>query len=188
VALPTAIYDACVLYPAALRDLLMHLALADLFHARWTDTIHEEWMRGVLRDRPDLTAEQLGRTRMLMDKSVRDCLVVDYEHLIPNLCLPDPDDRHVLAAAIHAHAKVIVTFNLDDFPAAILRDYDIEAMHPDEFIAGLFDMARPAVLAAVKRQRQGLKKPPMTASELLGVLERSLPQTVACLREFAELI
>jgi predicted nucleic acid-binding protein len=188
VSLPTVVYDACVLYPASLRDLLMHLALAGLFHARWTDSIHEEWIRGVLRDRPDLTAEKLRRTRMLMDRSVRDCLVTGYEHLIPSLCLPDPDDRHVLAAAIHAHAKAIVTFNLADFPTAILHDYDIEAMHPDEFIAGLFDLATPAVLAAVKRQRQSLKKPPMTASELLDVLERSLPQSVACLRAFAELI
>lgn len=112
----TVVYDACVLYPAPLRDLLMLLALADLVHARWSSRIHEEWMRGVLAARPDLRREQLERTRDLMDAYVRDGLVTGYEFLIPDLILPDPEDRHVLAAAIHSAADAIVTFNLDDFP------------------------------------------------------------------------
>lgn len=96
----TALSDACVLYPAPLRDLLMHLALTDLFRAKWTDQIHDEWIRSVLEQRPDLRREQLERTRQLMNAHVRDCLVTGYEDLIPALSLPDPDDRHVLAAAI----------------------------------------------------------------------------------------
>jgi hypothetical protein len=130
----TAILDACVLYPAPLRDFLMHLALTDLFHAKWTDAIHEEWIRNVLEDRPDLTREQLERTRRLMDAHTRDSIVTDYEDLIPALSLPDSDDRHVLAAAIRSGADVIVTFNLADFPPGILDKWGIEAQHPDEFI------------------------------------------------------
>jgi hypothetical protein len=95
----TAIYDACVLYPASLRDFLLRLAMTELFRARWTDHIHGEWMRSVLNNRKDLTAGQLERTRQLMDQAVPDCLVTDYEDLIDSLELPDPDDRHVLAAA-----------------------------------------------------------------------------------------
>jgi hypothetical protein len=53
------IYDSCVLYPAPLRDLLMRLALTDLYHAKWTHEIHKEWMRNLLKNRPDLTAERL---------------------------------------------------------------------------------------------------------------------------------
>lgn len=98
------IYDANVLYPAPLRDLLMWLALRDVVLARWTNEIHEEWIRSVLRNRPDLKPEQLERTRQLMDASVRDCLVTGHLSLIPGLDLPDPDDRHVLAAAIKAGA------------------------------------------------------------------------------------
>lgn len=111
----TALYDSCVLYPAPLRDLLMWLGLSDLFRPRWSNEIHEEWIRNVLKDRPDLTREQLERTRDLMNANVRDCLVTGYEPLIDGLTLPDPDDRHVLAAAIRASADVIVTFNLKDF-------------------------------------------------------------------------
>ncbi len=121
----TALLDACVLYPAPLRDLLMHLAVADLFRATWTEEIHNEWIRSVLADRPDLSRRQLERTRDLMDVHVRDCLVTGHEHLIPKLSLPDPDDRHVLAAAITCGADVIVTFNLADFPIDALAPHRI---------------------------------------------------------------
>ena len=80
----------------------MHLAMTGLFRARWTDQIHDEWIRNVLANRPDLKAEQLKRTRELMDAHALDCLVTGYEKLIAGLTLPDPDDRHVLAAAIRA--------------------------------------------------------------------------------------
>ena len=137
----TALYDACVLYPAPLRDLLMRLAITDLFRARWTDQIHEEWIRSVLEDRPDLTREQLERTKQLMNSHVRDSVVSGYEDLIDGLQLPDPDDRHVLAAAIRTRASVIVTFN------------GLEAQHPDEFITHLLDLNPAAVCSAAKKQR-----------------------------------
>src|SRR5712691_5675823 len=127
-----AIYDANILYPAPLRDLFIRLAQAGLVRARWAEAIHEEWIRNVLKDNPRLSAERLARTRALMNEAVRDCLVAGYEDLIASLSLPDPDDRHVLAAAIRASADVIVTYNLTDFPAAMLARFDIEAQHPDD--------------------------------------------------------
>jgi hypothetical protein len=75
----TALYDACVLYPAPLRDLLMRLALMDFFRARWSNEIHDEWIRNVLANRPDLKPEQLDRTRELMNLHVRDSVVTGYE-------------------------------------------------------------------------------------------------------------
>ena len=185
----TALFDACVLYPAPLRDLLMHLALTDLFRAQWTDQIHDEWIRSVLEQRPDLRREQLERTRQLMNAHVRDYLVTGYEDLIPALNLPDPDDRHVLAAAIRAGADVIVTYNLHDFPDAALGPYGIDAQHPDEFVAHLVDLAPQSVCIAGKRQRQSLRRPSATVQEFLTTLERQgLPQAVAALRQFAELL
>ncbi len=189
VATFTAIYDASVLYPAPLRDLLLHLALTDLFRARWTAAIHEEWMEALLADRPDLSREKLERTRQLMDASVLDCLVEGYEDLMPGLQLPDPDDRHVLAAAIRVGADVIVTANLKHFPASALAGYGIDAQHPDQFIHHLLDLAPGPVCVAVKTHRQGLKNPPKTISQYLETLERQvLPETVAALRAFEELL
>jgi hypothetical protein len=189
VAALTALFDACVLYPAPLRDLLMHLALTDLFQARWTNAIHEEWMRNVLADRPDLRRDQLERTRDLMNAHVEYCLVEGYETLIPGLTLPDPDDRHVLAAAIRAGATVLVTFNLSDFPPEVLQPLGIEAQHPDDFIGHFLDVSPGTVCAAAKRQRESLKNPPKTVEEYLATLARlALPQTVIRLQSFAELI
>jgi hypothetical protein len=167
----------------------MHLALTGMFRARWTAQIHDEWIRNVLANRPDLRPEQLARTRELMDANVLDCLVTGHEKLIDGLTLPDPNDRHVLAAAIRAGADVIVTFNLADFPCERLEEFGVEAQHPDEFITHLIDLDAALVCGAVKRQRQNLKNPPRTAGELLDTLHaQGLPQTVIRLRSFEPLL
>jgi predicted nucleic acid-binding protein len=179
----TAVYDSNVLYPAPLRDLLMWLALTDLFRARWSADIHEEWIRNVLKDRADLTRDRLERTREQMDANVRDCVVEGYRELIPSLDLPDPNDRHVLAAAIRAHASVIVTFNLKDFPAGNLEQYGIEAQHPDVFIEHLIDLNPGKVCKAAEEHRRSLRNPPKSIDEYLDtIMRQGLPQTAALLR------
>ena len=184
----SVIYDACVLYPAPVRDLLMQLALTDLFKARWTDQIHEEWIEALLR-RNKYDRKILERTRDLMDTSVRDAKVSGYEELIDALVLPDPDDRHVLAAAIKAGANAIVTFNLKDFPSDVLSKYGIEAIHPDEFVYSQIDLAPAIACGAIKRQRESLKNPPKAKDEFLAILQKQqLPQTVSALRAYIELI
>lgn len=189
VAPPVAVYDACVLYPAPLRSLLLYLALTGLFRARWTNAIHEEWMRSVVRDYPDISRVKAERVRDLMNAAVPDALVTGYEDLVPSLTLPDPDDRHVLAAAIRAGANVIVTANLADFPAGVLAGYGIEARHPDAFVARLLDLAPETVCAAIKAQRESLRNPPKTVGEFLITLEaQGLVQSVARLRAFAEVL
>ncbi|MEQ8849158.1 hypothetical protein [Botrimarina sp.] len=103
--------------------------------------------------------------------------------------LPDPGDRHVLAAAIRTRASVIVTFNLDDFPASSLAKYGLEAEHPDEFITHLLGLNPAAVCGAAKAQRAALKNPPKTVDEFLDALAKQrLPETVSRLRLFADLL
>ena len=182
------VLDACVLYPAPLRDLLLRLATTGLFAAKWTDEIHDEWVRNLVGKRPELE-QQIKHTRALMDKAVSDCLVTNYEPLVSGLTLPDPDDRHVLAAAIRCDAQTIVTFNLKDFPEDVLGTYDIEPMHPDVFIEHQLDLHRPLVIGAVKQHRASLKKPPKTAEEYLETLSsQGLPVTADLLREYSDLI
>lgn len=180
----TAFYDANVLYPAELRNFLMHLALTGLFRAKWSADVHEEWISNLLKKRPDLTREKLERTRALMDKHAEDALVTGYEDLIPGLHLPDPDDRHVLAAAICGHADVIVTMNLRDFPSDIIGSFGIEVQHPDEFVLHLLDFAPGAVAAAAENHRQSLRNPPRILVEYLETLQRQgLTQAVSVLRK-----
>jgi hypothetical protein len=185
----TVLYDACVLYSAPLRDLLMELATCDLYRARWTDRIHDEWIRNLLKKRPDLIREKILRARDLMNEHVLDSLVTDYEMLIESLSLPDPDDRHVLAAAIRSSSGTIVTYNTKDFPPEKLSPYGIEAQHPDQFLVHLIDLHPAATSAAAKRHRARLKNPPRSVEEYLGTLAKlSLPETVARLREYSEVI
>jgi len=183
------VYDACVLYPAPLRDLLVQMATRHMFAARWTGQIHEEWIRSVLADRPDLDREKLERTRDLMNQAVPDCLVQGHESLVPMLELPDPDDRHVLAAAIVAGAQMIVSFNLRDFPNDYLARFGIEAVHPDRFIECQMDLYQARVIEAVKAQRAMLTNPPISGQQLLDTLAaQGLTVTVDRLTEFRDLI
>lgn len=185
----TAVYDACVLYPAPLRDFLMWLGLSGRFRARWSPQIHEEWKSSLLRDRQDLTVEQLNRTSDLMDKAIPDALVTGHETLVESLRLPDPGDRHVLAAAIRCGASVIVTFNEKDFPSEALEPFGIEAQHPDLFIDNLFDLDQAAVVTAAQRQRAQLKHPPMTVDAYLDVLlKQGLAQTTQALSSYRAIL
>jgi predicted nucleic acid-binding protein len=178
-----ATYDACVLHPAGLRDLLVRLATTGLFRAHWSTDILDEMVRSILRRRLDLTAAQLDRTRELMCNAVADCLTTGYEELIDGLHLPDPGDRHVLAAAIRSGSQVIVTENLTDFPADVLETYNIEAQTPDVFVLHLIDLSPRSVFGALEAQAADLRNPPMSVDELLERLSSSgLPRSVATLR------
>ena len=184
----TVVYDACVLYPAPLRDTLMWLAITDLFKAQWTDKIHEEWIEALLR-KGKHTREKLEQVRDLIDMHVRDAKVTGYENLIENLTLPDPDDRHVLAAAIRCNADAIITSNLKDFPEQTLSSYGIDVIHPDDFIYYQIDMAPTSCCKAIKQQRMALKNPEKSVDEFLNILQKQqLPQTVSKLKEFADFI
>lgn len=184
----TAILDANVLYPQLIRDTLLSLAVERLYHARWSATIHDEWTRNLLKDRPEL----LDRLPLLVEKmnaSVPDCLVTNYEKLARHIELPDPEDRHVVAAAIVGHADAIVTFNTKDFPPAVLQPYGIEVQHPDEFLMNQFQLQEIPALRAIKKMRARWTKPARPAQELVAAFElRGLPMTADFLREAITLI
>lgn len=177
------LYDANVLYPSTLRDLLIRIAAAGLVQAKWTEQILDEVFRNIRKNRPDLSEAQLLRTRTLMVTSVRDCLVTGHEPLITALDLPDPDDRHVLAAAIRARAQVIVTNNLKDFPAEALRQWDIEPKDADDFVSDQIGLDAKVVWSCAQQIAHSWRNPPGTIGDVLASLERcGLVQSVAALR------
>jgi len=182
---PVCVYDANVLYPAQMRDFLMRLALGEVVRAHWSRRIHEEWMRNVQADYPDITREDLRRVRSLMDKALPGAMVTGHEDRIEDLSLPDPSDRHVLAVAIHARADFIVTFNVRDFPASKLRTWDIEAIGPDELVSGLFDEASEAIVDVGSAHRQSLRSPSKSPEEYLDLLRGcGLEETARLLEEY----
>lgn len=186
----TAVLDACVLYPVCVADALMSMAVAGLYAAKWTTRIEEEWLRNLESDRPDL-AGKLDRRRDLMRQAIPDWEVPEAacNVVASALALPDPDDVHVLSAAIAGHADCIVTANMKDFPAGILDVHGLCAIHPDDFLIAQFDLDSIAALAAYKEMRARSKNPPLTSDEFAAAFERNgLVAMAERLREAAELI
>lgn len=160
----TAFFDANVFYGARLRSLMLYTAQTKLFRARWSDMVHDEWVRNLLKNRPDLKASDLDRTRSLMNAAVPDCMVEGFAQLIPSIQLPDPDDRHVVAAAIIARADVIVTFNTKDFPADAIDGFRLHTRHPDDFLIETFNLDPEDMAQAVLADFLHYRTPPLTFS------------------------
>lgn len=180
----TAVLDANVLHSYPLTSLLLELADARLFRPAWSADIHAEWMRSVQAARPDIAPHKLERRRAAMDEALPDACVSGHEVLIPALTLPDPDDRHVLAAAIRAKAEVIVTFNERDFPEDVLAGHGISRQHPDTFLRHLVDLSPAVVRTRVAAMLAAWANPPTTPELFIGHLERcGLPETASALRE-----
>jgi predicted nucleic acid-binding protein len=178
-----ALYDANVLYPNTLRDLLIRIAQAGLVYARWSHEILDECFGALRRNRPDIPDATIARLRRLVIAAVRDCLVDGYQPLIPELALPDPDDCHVLAAAIQARAQTIVTADLADFPDSVLRPWGIRAVSPDEFLLEQVSTDVATVRLCIEEIARSRRRPPESPDDVLAQLERcGAGKTAAALR------
>ena len=161
----TAVLDANVLYPFLVRDVLLSFAWAGLYRPIWTDRINDEWSRNLIAKKPD-RAEKIKETVEVMNEAFPEANIEGYETIIESLALPDPDDRHVLAAAIKGHAGIIVTNNTKHFPAATLDGFDVEVSTADEFIVNTFQLYPMDAVAAIRAMRARYASPALSADEL----------------------
>ncbi len=167
-----AVLDANVLYPAPVRDLLLSLAASKLFQPKWTRTIQGEWTRNLISNRPDINEEALGRSITAMNTAFPDAMVIRYGGIVESIELPDPNDRHVLAAAIRAEATHIVTANTKDFPKKYIASFGVNVLSPDEFIKMLISGSPGIAYNAFETMLLRLKKPPLSRKEVLAMLEK----------------
>jgi predicted nucleic acid-binding protein len=184
------IYDANILFSGFKRRVMLALARAEIFQARWSEDIHKEWMARLPERYPDkFPAEKVSKIRTLIDSHVPDCLVSGYKSLIEGLQLPDPGDRHVLAAAIKAGAQVIVTCDTAHFPKECLAEFDIEAQHPDTFVMYQKEENSVAVLARLKEARLTYTNPALTAEEFIEKFRKNeMPLTANWLESAISLL
>ncbi|MDP9935014.1 putative nucleic acid-binding protein [Paenarthrobacter nicotinovorans] len=173
--------DACVLLPYQLCDLLLRLGETDIYQPLWSDQILEEVERNLVTTL-GRTEQQAARRVGQMRKVFPHATVSGYEALVPAMT-NDPKDRHVLAAAIHGQAALIVTANLKDFPAEALAPYGIEAVHPDEFLLDQLDLYPQQTTRCLQQQRAAYRNPSFTRSEFYNSLSQTAPQFAVAAQE-----
>jgi len=184
----TAVLDANVLYPALVRDVLLSLAYAGLYRARWTAKITEEWSEHLIGRFPGKRVK-IKATVRCMNEEFPEAIVECYEPLVDALDLPDPNDRHVLAAAVKDGAHLIVTENLREFPPEILVPLDIEARTADDFIVNTIQLHEAEAVAAIRDMRAKYEAPPVSANELISRLVKAgLVTTAAELKPHIDVI
>ena len=165
------ILDACILYPFHLRNIVVQIAADRLVDARWTDEIHDEWIRNLAANVPAISVERLQITRSLMDQALPNALVSSYSGYIGTVTLPDPNDRHVVAAGIASGASVILTWNLRDFPTKELKKHGLIRQDPDAFLADLYEKAPGETIASLANARRNLNKTRVSATDFIGILK-----------------
>lgn len=167
--------DASVLAGALKRNVVLSLAEAGFFRPRWSAQILDEVERaigGILRRRDDADPEgRAKRHRLQIEAAFPDACVDNFDSLIAGLTLPDPDDRHVLAAAIRTSASVLVTDNGKDFPTDVLQSFAIQRVDTDAFVADILDLDPVAAVSALRTMRKRFARPEIDAETLIRKLE-----------------
>lgn len=157
----------------------MELACRRIFRLRWSDDIQNEWVRNVIKDRPDLAPDMIRRRRASMDIALPQARVDGYRGIIAGLSLPDPNDRHVLAAAIVGRADVIVTYNWSDFPTDLIAPYGIDVQHPDAFLNDQWTVNEPLFVDSIRSIRARLKNPAYDADAYIANVRKNQLHLVA---------
>lgn len=176
----SVIVDANIFFHMWILDPLLSLADEGLFEPMWSDAIMQEAARNLPKAWKSATASQISAFLGVVNEAYPYAQVPDWREHMEGLELPDPDDRHVLAAAIAAGAASIVTLNLADFPLAVANRYGIEIEHPDAFLCRIYDSAPQTAGAAIRRMIENKKHPPRTLAEEYAGLDKAGLRKFAC--------
>lgn len=172
-AIFAAVLDACVMVPVTVCDTLLRLAEQQMFRPIWSQRILQEASHAIRRVHPDFPGSAIERRVAYMNDAFPGAMVGDFADIEAGLELPDPDDRHVLAAALRAHADAIVTANLRDFPAPTMERFDVEVISPDDFLLSQLDMRSAVVVDVLTAQAATTRNPERSLEDVLAALARA---------------
>lgn len=167
------VLDACVLVPVALADTLLRIAECDLYRPLWSARIVAEAVDAIVEIHPNIPPERVQRRFAAMDNTFEDARVDGWENLEDTVTLSDPDDRHVVAAAVRGRADAIVTANVRDYPPDVLEPLNIKIIHPDDFLLDQIDLAPRIVLDVLREQAAHTRQPALTPIDLIARLARA---------------
>ncbi|UZN04213.1 PIN domain-containing protein [Cellulomonas sp. S1-8] len=169
-----AVLDANVLVPVALADTLLRAAEAGLYRPLWSARILAEVRSAILRVHPGLDPRRVDVRLHAMNLAFDDALVEGWQPLVEGIELgADPDDRHVVAAALRGGAEAVVTANVQDFPAAAMSALGLHTVSPDDFLLDLADLDEETMVRVIREHAQAKTWPPMTSTQVLDALARA---------------
>lgn len=169
------VIDACVLYSATLRDVLLRFAEIGLLMPCWSERILAETAQALRRTRPDIRAEQIEHLMRCMKRAFPEAMVEPAA--VVALGLPDPDDEHILAVATACSADLVVTLNLRDFPARIVRrSTSARVISPDQLFMALLQEDERAVRFVIDAMAADLRNPPITPEQLIAGMRKQVPR------------
>lgn len=167
------LFDACVLIPINLCDIILRLAEADVFSPLWTEEILDEVERNLVAA-IGLPRQKAARRVQFMTEAFPEAMVTGYRDLTDSMTC-DPKDRHVLAGAVRSRADILVTANLKDFPLNSTEPYDVEVMHPDPFLLDQLDLYGTETLQVIRETATRRKRPPNSERDILLALRSTVP-------------
>lgn len=167
----TAVLDTNVIFPVVIRDLLFWFAHYELYTPKWSNHIFDEWKSVMIRK--GIPLDEVNKRINKANLAFPDALVQNYEVILGSLKLKDPDDCHVLAAAITINADVIVTNNLKDFPEDYLETFGLKVKSADDFLTDIIDLNHEEALKAFKEMVLNKKKPELNEYEVLDQLRKN---------------
>ena len=139
--------DACVLYPTVMREMVLAAARLGAFEPLWSARILEEWARAAIKIGPTGEAQARAEIALLRAAWPR-AEVSPSPGVEQRLYLPDENDIHVLAAAVHGNADMIMTLNAKDFPRGTLAEEGLARVDPDSYLHTLW-LDQPAAIESV---------------------------------------
>jgi len=169
----SVVLDACVLVPIAVVDTLLRLAERELYRPLWSDRIIAEATDAIVEIHPDIPPELVAKRFVAMDETFEDARVSGWEALEATVVLADPDDRHVVAAAVRGRADAIVTYNVGDYDLDVLEQLHLDVIHPDDFLLDQLDLAPRVVLDVLQEQAAHTRQPRLTPVDLIARLARA---------------
>ena len=167
----TVVLDTNVVFPVIIRDILFWFAYYDLYTPKWSAHIFDEWKKVMIEK--GVSDEEAEKRIAIANSAFPDARVHHYQGLIDHLTLPDPNDRHVLAAAIKTNANLIVTNNIIDFPEEYLQSFSLTAKTADDFLTVIIDLNQEKAVAAFREMVLHKKNPKQDCFEVLSQLRNA---------------
>lgn len=165
--------DANVIYSITLTDVLLTLAEHDLFLPLWSPNVLQEAQEAASRTLPDAAQQAFRKRPIMMDRAFPESSIHVEESEWSQFDLPDPDDRHVLAAAAQGQADALATRNIKDFPQKLLDSFSIQVITPDDLLCVLLRRNPEATASAIRELIDSRHRPPINIPDFAKRLERS---------------